>query len=67
MTDGPKVTKQSVNYRPSDIPGKRCGTCSMLTLISKNRGECSLVTGVIMPGMVCDKWERKDGKQDGKG
>ncbi len=65
--DEGKVSKQSVSYRPSTIPGKRCGTCNMFSPISKNRGECSLVTGVIMPGMVCDKWEQKSGQQGNKG
>ena len=58
-TENGKVSKQSVNYRPSTVQVKRCGTCSMFSPVSKSKGECSLVVGVIMPGMVCDKWQEK--------
>lgn len=61
-----KVSKQSVNYRPSTSPDKRCGTCVMFRPASvpipsghPRTGTCTLVAGLIEAPMVCDRWEKK--------
>ena len=48
-----KVSKESVDYRHSDNPNKRCGTCSMFL----PSGSCTLVEGLILAEDVCDEWE----------
>lgn len=53
-----KVTKASVNYRMARGE-RRCGNCSMFTLVRERLGNCSLVEGRIDKRDVCDRWERK--------
>lgn len=53
----PMMAKASVNYRPSDDSGIRCGTCSMFL----SGGRCTLVVGEIKSDDVCDEWEPADG------
>lgn len=56
-----KVSKESVNYRMAGTDGggesaegmRRCGTCSMFLA----PGACTLVSGIINPAGVCDRWE----------
>lgn len=48
-----KVSKDSVNYRPSDDPSHSCGTCSMF----RPGGACTLVAGAIESQDVCDEWD----------
>jgi len=50
---GQKVSKESVDYRESDNPNKRCGTCSMFL----PSGSCTLVEGLIKAEDVCDEWD----------
>jgi 8-oxo-dGTP diphosphatase len=47
-----KLSKDEVDYRPSEDPARRCGTCDMFS-----KGTCSLVQGRIDPRDVCDRWE----------
>lgn len=51
------MSKAEANYRGGGTPGHRCGDCSMF-----RDSTCSLVTGVISPGDVCDHFEARTGK-----
>lgn len=54
-----KVSKPSVNYRPS-TGTRRCGNCDMYSaVLGTGQGSCTLVVGSIDPEDVCDKWEAK--------
>lgn len=50
-----KVSKVSVNYRPSTSMRRSCGACTMYS----PSGVCSLVAGHIEPDMVCDRFSPK--------
>ncbi len=52
-SDGGKIDKSVVNYRVAEDQRFRCGTCSMF----ESPGSCSLVSGIISPEGVCDKYE----------
>ena len=52
-----KVSKASVHYRRSAWwGGPCCGTCVMFVPFP---GVCTLVSGRIRPGDMCDRWEAK--------
>lgn len=54
--DSGTVSKESVNYRPSQDPARCCGTCSMIRP-APDGYTCTLVQGAIDPGAVCDEWD----------
>ena len=54
-----KVSKVSVDYRPTKRTDKRCGTCAMFYKHEGTFGRCTLVAGTISATAVCDKWEKK--------
>ena len=58
---GGKVPKESVNYRLAELPGRRCGTCSMFRASSQG-GSCTLVAGLIEADHVCDRWDARTAK-----
>lgn len=49
-----QVPKAAVRYRPSAVPGIRCGTCVMF---HPGSATCDLVAGAIGADDVCDRWE----------
>lgn len=55
-----KVSKRSVRYRIGSRT-EHCGNCSMYAADGNRpmQGTCTLVRGVILPSMLCDKWEKK--------
>jgi hypothetical protein len=57
-----KITKQTAGYRTA-TSAVRCGTCSMFRPIQRS---CSLVTGQILAGDVCDRWEALAGAEEGR-
>lgn len=54
------VSKETVNYRPS----QKCGNCSMFRALNEfgegDMGTCTLVKGNIDRHDVCDKWDAAD-------
>ena len=55
-----KISKGEAYYRRADIPGQRCGNCSMfLPRKEYANGLCTAVEGVIEPEDTCDLWESK--------
>ncbi len=58
-----KVSKVSVDYRPTSSTEKRCGTCDMYYEYREAFGRCTLVAGTISATAVCDKWEKKKNAQ----
>lgn len=58
--DSGLVPKASVNYRPAETLGERCGTCSMF----REPNACTLVAGIIRRDDVCDEWDPADEARD---
>jgi hypothetical protein len=51
------LSKDTVDYRQSKDPQRRCGTCSMFRISGDDEsGECTLVKGSIDPDDVCNRW-----------
>lgn len=50
------VSKSMVNYRRA-TDHRRCGTCSMYSVVSSGVGECTLVTGAIDSFATCNEWD----------
>lgn len=63
VTPDTKYTKDEVNYRPAGSSSTRCEGCKHFAWSkgSQGTGNCELVSGLIKPDHVSDKYEPSGG------